>query len=423
MFPQEIYAIVIANLHDDKPSLEACSLVASSWRGISQALLHQTMVFRTTVLKRELTLDVGDEPGAQSSALRTHSLLNTSAHLLRHARCLIFRGNRATAPRSWMAPRAGVCCAPDPSLAPFLRKLSTLELPLLANIELLNLTWSLTHRDIRRALISLISQAPISEVRLDHCAIPFHVPFLAFVGPQTKLLRLESVMIRGDGQGTSVEDIPVLSGAKLIHLDLDGHFLPNLGQWILQSREGSGNSSTSTTTGLHSRSWHERITTLTSRYLIVMDGLVQALSNLTTLKLHAARGLIFFPFDEILRIPTLEYLHILSLPAESISHLLSSFETILLSRLPAASPTLSTAKKYKTICVHTYAMIPRITLPELLLQIHALDELVASLRNVEVKLLMTLLVSELTDDHQGVGCEATLVGLQPQLKALKLELF
>ncbi|KAJ8462820.1 hypothetical protein ONZ45_g17800 [Pleurotus djamor] len=294
--PQDIVDIIIDNLSDNKSSLKACSLVASAWRSTSQKLLHRTMVFRTS-----LPLSAGHavsnaSHSPASSSEKTRLLLGTSFHLLRYARSFIIRGDRnkgfCRGGNSRPKPQPRVS---DSSLFVFLWQISSLALPLLSSIELHDLIWTRVDADLRRSLISLLSQGFVKGVSLVNCTIPLGVQWLRFIGPETMSLQLHRITIFDNlsaEQETPITGIPISSAPKLTDLHFGQLCGSEVIQWILGSLEAPSTPSNATTAVLRRRSWHESITTLSLYCCNSMEDLfklVQTLPGLTTLKFNTRK--------------------------------------------------------------------------------------------------------------------------------------
>ncbi|KAJ8520699.1 hypothetical protein ONZ45_g2547 [Pleurotus djamor] len=432
LLPQEILDIIIHVLGDDVPTLKSCSLVDSAWRAASQKLLHQTIVLRTTVLLPRAG-GGGMDSSAQSSALGSEKvclLLDTSSHLLRHVRTLVIRGDRLVSP--WRCgnfrPKRR---APDPSLVALLSKFNTLALPLLTSVELRHMTWTEVQPELQDVLILLLSQRFIKKVSLANCGIPSNVRWLKFVGPDVASINLDGLKILdvyNAERSASNDDNPMSSGPNLTHLEIGGLYHSSSGQVLKWLLEDSSTLPSSQNTVSPGRSWRESVTTLSLHCRTGLQGvaeLFQTCSRLTTLKLDNHGFLSTIPLDDIMHIPTLNYLHFMPLPVVHIPWFLPFFKTINLPQLASSSliPTQS-----KTIHLNMWMDSERtpISLPNLSIQIRALDEVAVNLYNVEVNLTLTMLTSRSKNDCQRIEYEAakaTLVGLCADLKALKFQVY
>ncbi|KAJ8488303.1 hypothetical protein ONZ45_g14011 [Pleurotus djamor] len=241
--PQDIYDDILDHLRDDERSLKACSLVASAWRPLSQRHLHRTMVFwsglplpiRRNALSNRHSTSI-------SSSEKTDLLLETSSHLLQYVRTIIIRGERF---RSRVIRRGPThipkaSCAPDPSLVFLLGKISTLALPLLSSLELRDLKWTTVDVDLRHVLLSLLAGDIIKNVTIHGCAIPHFVPWMRFVGAQTRSFKLHGVEIIDDITAKCKCDISIEDNLPPNLADLDVTcFDPDLAKWILHPSEDS----------------------------------------------------------------------------------------------------------------------------------------------------------------------------------------
>ncbi|KAJ8520698.1 hypothetical protein ONZ45_g2544 [Pleurotus djamor] len=420
VLPQDIYDIIIDNFRDDRPSLKTCSLVASAWRSPSQRLLHRTMVFLTTMYLPTVQ-GVDGTPSVQipaSSQRKTWLLLNTSSHLLQYVRCLSIHGDPC---EGLFRGRERVPYL-DLSLVVFLEKLRTLVLPLLVNIELRNLTWTNADTDLQCALVSLLCGRFIKDVLLFGCSIPSNIPWLRFIGPQTRSLKLTDVTMINDPiteRNAPVDDPPISSGSSLIELDIGEECGPPVGQWILHCAPSSKPTSCS---------WRESVATLSLHCRYGMENaseFFQAFSGLTTLKFSPYNRETSFPFHDLLQIPTLEFLHIRSFPPDELSWILPSFKPPD-SRSTSSHRTVPTKLKVVLleVWVENYTPVDlSFTLPTMDTQIREFDEVVASFPNVQVNLTITVSTFEVKDGPERVEYEETkktLAELWTDLKALKL---
>ncbi|KAJ8488299.1 hypothetical protein ONZ45_g14010 [Pleurotus djamor] len=430
--PQEIYGIIIANLCDEKPLLKACSLVASTWRIASQKHLHRTIVLWTSLTypnPPKAQYDEYEEQCAVSPASglgKTRLLLTTSSPLLRYARSIVIRGeciptNRG---RSMMPMKPLKTRAPDPSLVVLLSKIHNLSLPLLTNVELRDLVWTAMDLDLQRALVSLLSGDFIENVTLHGCDIPYGLPWFRFVGPQTRSLTLNGVLILGDTSvlyETSLEEIPISSASNLTHLSIGQYCSPSVNQWILHDTPSSRSQML-----LRSGSCRNRLTTLSihcglrARAEGLLE-LVQAYSSLTTLKLNPETCLTHIPFYEILRIPTLQNVVIMPVSSRQIRWLISCFKP---SNPLSSYPFRDVPSKPKTVCIEmsVESSYPGAGLASIDLDtIREFDGVVSNIPNVEVYLRITLSTLDGPERMQYEETKKTLVGLQADMKALKLE--
>ncbi|KAJ8520688.1 hypothetical protein ONZ45_g2538 [Pleurotus djamor] len=428
VLPQDIYDIILDNLRDDKPSLKACSLVASAWRSSSQKLLHRTMVFRTNK-PAPAVQDVDGIPALAQG--KTSLLLDMSSHLLQYVRCLVIRGDRISGFRGGTSRRRQIL-VPDTSLVGVLEVLRSLMLPSLGSIELSDLIWTKANSGLQLVLLSLLGSRFIKDVSLVRCDIPSDVPWLQFLGPETRRLKLLEVTITDSPvthRETPIDDSPVSSGSSLIQLDIGERCDRSVYQWVLHRTTGLKSGATV----IQSRSWRENVTTLSLHYRDGTEGLfslVHAFSGLTTLKFNPQNCVTAFPFYELLCIPSLEYLHILPFSSGRLTWLISSFKPPDSSSSPL---TLNRAvqTKSKTVFIDTWvelgraaAMLSRITLPEILLQVREFDATVAGIPDVEVNLTMTVSTFGVKDSPERIEYEETkktLVGLRADMKVLRLE--
>ncbi|KAJ8520689.1 hypothetical protein ONZ45_g2539 [Pleurotus djamor] len=439
--PQDIYDIIIDQLCDDKPTLRACSLVDVAWRTTSQKLLHQTIVLRTG-----LVLSAGDEESlihgaASDSELQKMSLLlDPSSHLLRYACAIVIRGDHGLT--SGYTKHSESLIMPDSSLVSFLDKLNALVLPSLCAVELCDLAWARLSSDLRRELITLISGKSIEEVQLVNCAINFGVQWLRFVGPETRSLRLNEIEMIGDfcaEHEAFVEDeTPVSSAPNLADLHIGDLCGKRVMKWILHALEvlGDGDRSLPLTSGeapLRNRSWRESITTISLPCPANGEGLfdlVEACSSLKSLILTPQDGTLDFPLSKLLHVPTLEYLCIQLLSSRCISWFTRSLKGVNLLTPPSSSHHTDVTQ-LKGIHVTMWFEIPgaatprsHTTLPEILVQIQELDDVAASMPNVELHLKMKVSMFKPKNFQQIVEyqrAKKTLIGLRADLKALKLE--
>ncbi|KAJ8469319.1 hypothetical protein ONZ45_g16933 [Pleurotus djamor] len=334
--------------------------------------------------------------------------------------------------------------APDPSLVILLGNIHSLALPsLIASIELRNLIWTAMDPNLQHALFSLISSDFIKDVTLYGCEIPYGVPCLRFVGPQTTSLTLEGVSNSGNRSSlsdvTPMEDIPLSSAPNLTTLTIRnwGSSTYSSSEWIAHGVR----SSTSWTTALRNCSWHNNVKTLSLRSQADAPALfnfVRTFQGLTTFKfapVYPEARTVPFPFHEVLSLPTLEYLHILSLPSSSIVWLTNSFKP---STLQFPSPYHTNLENLKIIHIdmryawrctaliqwNLFAAIQHHPLPDLLRDIQVFDDVVASIPGVECYLKITLLNIRPGNGPEMIEYEEakkTLVDLQADLKALKLQ--
>ncbi|KAJ8518392.1 hypothetical protein ONZ45_g4527 [Pleurotus djamor] len=207
--------------------------------------------------------------------------------------------------------------------------------------------------------------------------------------------------------------------------------------WILQSPnkalDNPSTSSTSNATYLRGPSWRESITTLSLRRCSGKHALklIQACSSLKTLNFSPQSSVAPFPFDEILRLPTLEYVYIQSRPSVPFSWLISSFRP---SNLSPLSPYHIVQTKPKIVSIDTPVELSRTattsfrtTVSKLLVKILEFDEVVSFIPGVEVNLKITILEPSHQDDQARIEHEddeqakTTLAGLGADIKVLKLE--
>ncbi|KAJ8488302.1 hypothetical protein ONZ45_g14012 [Pleurotus djamor] len=425
VLPQDIYDIIIDNFRDAKPSLKACSLVASAWRSPSQKLLHRKMFFRTTIYSPRVQA-VDGTPSVQSPALgqgKTWLLLNTSSHLLQYVRSFTIRGDRIHGFRcGTFSGRHEEVRNLDPCLIDLLENLKTQVPPLLGSVELCDLTWTNADTDLQRALFALLRGRFIKDVSLVRCGIPSSIPWLRFIGPQTRSLKLIEVAIINDPiteRETSVDDTSISSGSSLTELVIGEECGPPVRQWILCCAPNSKSKSFS---------WRESVSTLSLQCCYEMKDpseFIQAFSGLTTLKFNPYDCITSFPFHDLLHIPTLEFLHILSFPSDEMSWILPSFKPPD-SQSTSSHRTVPTKSKVVLLemWVDNYAAADlSVTLPTMDTHIREFDEVVASIPNVQVNLTITVSTFEVKDGPERVEYEETkktLAGLWTNLKALKL---
>ncbi|KAJ8515358.1 hypothetical protein ONZ45_g7192 [Pleurotus djamor] len=417
--PQDVYDLVIDALRDDKFSLEACSLVASAWRAASQKLLYRAIVLRTSQSSPRPFSD-GRRNSLSSIPYRenrTLFLLDMPARLLQCVRTFIIRGDRGRYRDEYEGP--------DPFLADFLGKISTQMFPSLTGVELRDLEWTCTRPSLRRALITLVSRRYIKGVSLVDCRIPFDVQWLRFVGPETRSLRLEGILPAMTDHDTSIDNIPILAASNLISLDLGEVKTREISRWILRSSKTPRNAGEPSDSVLRSL---QSITTLSLQCYEGFLELVQACSGLESLKLTLL-GYTLVPLDLIMRIPTLEYLHVSALSPEELPWIISTLKTVYFS--PASLHHISSAAVTKnmsiflelsgTFIVSTPERHP-FTLTLILDQLRDLDDMVAILRNVEVSLKMAVATFDPADSRQSYkheGTMVTLLWLRAHLKALE----
>ncbi|KAJ8520700.1 hypothetical protein ONZ45_g2546 [Pleurotus djamor] len=445
--PQDVYDNVIDHLRDDKPTLKACSLVTSAWSRTSHKHLHRTMVFCTSLPSPEPTDNVQPVLHRAPRPANTDLLLGISSHLLLYARSIIIRGELL---ESW----GGCICytskppktrAPDPSLVILLENIHMLALPSLVSVELRDLVWTGLEADLQHALISLLSGGIIQHVKLAGCDIPVSVPWLRFVGPQTRSLKLREVAIitvddPSAKHETSIGDLPLPLGPKLINLEVGSLFPSETIKWILHPPKDTAdsNDSLSLKTTTPSRSWRDSLSILSIYWPLSMDGLFemfQACTHLTTLRmiLQEEDGDIS-PLSELLRIPMLEHLHIILISSDEFHVLISSFEEINAnspsSTLHCMIPITLGVTKSKTILVnmsddmHLQTPMDMPALLEFLEEIKALDNVVARFSYLEVGLTMKSSMLRLKDRFGTIEYEQAMLllgRLQAGLKALKLE--
>ncbi|KAJ8503050.1 hypothetical protein ONZ45_g11198 [Pleurotus djamor] len=430
---QDIYARIANNLRDDKESLKACSLVASAWRPSSQRLLHQTMVFRSV-----LPLPGAKEDPTAKGPEKTRRLLDTSAHLLQYVCTIILRGDHVDA--FWSCRVQTSCpriCPQDPSLAGFLGKLNTLELPSLSHIELHDLTWTKLKPDLQRELVSLLSGRYAENVALFNCVIHYGIQWTRFTGPATITLKFKGVTLVGDFSAeheTPIIDIPLSSAPNLIYLDTMKLHGNGMEKWILLSPKASGDPSVSSTP--NTPSWRESVAVLALRcHANNGEGppqfveLIRACPNLVDLTLTSQSAVPTFPFDEITRIATLESLTIEPISPGSISWLISSVKAINPRPSSASGRFASIVVNLKNVDIYTWVEVTtkdmRSAIPELLRQVRELDDAVMT-RLPNVKFNLSIQVVARGMDREPTWAlynetMKTLGGLKDDMKALTLE--
>ncbi|KAJ8488300.1 hypothetical protein ONZ45_g14009 [Pleurotus djamor] len=411
--PQDVYDNVIDHLRDDKPTLKACSLVTSAWSRTSQKHLHRTMVFCTSLPSPEPTDNVQPVLHRAPRPANTDLLLGISSHLLLYARSIIIRGELL---ESW----GGCICytskppkarAPDPSLVILLEKIHTLALPSLTSVELHDLVWTGLEVDLQHALISLLSGGFIQHVKLAGCDIPISVPWLRFVGPQTKSLKLREVVITmvedsSAEHETSIGDMPLSSVPNSIDLEIGSLFPSDTIKWILHPPEDlvDSNNPLGPKTTIPSHSWRDSLSTLWIYWPPSMEGLFevfQTYSCLTTLKVMPHEDGDTSPLSDLLRIPTLEYLHISLLDYEQMPLVTSFFKEMDINSLSATPThtvhTIPTKYKLKVVFIDvaddtdmTNSPLDLFVLLKLPGVIKELNNLVARIPYLEVRLTLRL---------------------------------
>ncbi|KAJ8519095.1 hypothetical protein ONZ45_g3914 [Pleurotus djamor] len=411
VFPQDLVDSIIDNLRDDIPSLRQCSLVSSAWRSTAQRELHRTIILKISLTKSQ---------GSRFSN-RINHLLGPSLHLLQHARTLVICWRADVDPEDYPQKTRE-----EPSLITFLKKLNSPTLPQLSCLELRNIIWGSVNKNLRYAFLRAISSEAIHQVRLIHCGLPSNLPWLRFVGPETRKITLSCLIFLPD-DAVSLEDarqLPLHSVPKLTILKMQAFWGRTSGMvnWILRPPSHDTSSLTADDTpGLRKRASLKHVTTLSftgdRESIPLFDEITQACPSLTTLKFKpwlfnsTTNGGTGPLFPNLARSASLQSLHIHGLWTDSFPWLASSIKTL---------STWSSPEKTIAINMKTQQTVTTLSTENALLkQVRNLDAVIIdAVPGAQVSLTLTL--ASITDDFELL--KTAFGNDQARLSALKVQI-